>query len=421
MDGLGIGNFISNLKNLLPGTTYFIKAYSTNIVGTTYGPIKSIKTLVLKNYLLPSYILRKSDLWLDYAKIPQSNGIFNNFWYTQTAAIADFNGDGFDDISYAPTSTSGIAVLNPIPIEIYLNDKSNEKFILDKTIISQNIGTSGTSIRSIIGDFNGDGKPDVFYPDGGTNDIIVPNGQYASLLLSSPLGYEIKYLNGLIKPVHTRTTSGDFDNDGDLDIFVTNMGAVNCYFLINDGKGNFTVDKSIFQSKGDAILPAELIDVDKDGFLDLLIGGHTMYTNDMECNHIFWGNGKTFSDLNVSNLPNIPGWGVSLDFAVEDIDNDGINEVIVNRTGGIPSPTPPDTPLNFYVGYRLQFLKKDASNIYRDISDKVAMDYFTITGGAINKIQIQDIDKNGKLDIFDPDKNQNLRWERDTDGIFRKK
>lgn len=32
--------------------------------------------------------------------------------------------------------------------------------------------------------------------------------------------------------------SGDIDNDGDLDIFA--LGGNNSYFLINDGKGNFT-------------------------------------------------------------------------------------------------------------------------------------------------------------------------------------
>ena len=36
-DGTGSGNFISNLAGLLPGVTYYIRAYATNSVGTAYG------------------------------------------------------------------------------------------------------------------------------------------------------------------------------------------------------------------------------------------------------------------------------------------------------------------------------------------------------------------------------------------------
>lgn len=36
-DGTGIGSFISNLTALLPGTTYHVRAYATNSVGTAYG------------------------------------------------------------------------------------------------------------------------------------------------------------------------------------------------------------------------------------------------------------------------------------------------------------------------------------------------------------------------------------------------
>ena len=33
----GVGTFISSMENLLPGTTYFVRAYATNSVGTAYG------------------------------------------------------------------------------------------------------------------------------------------------------------------------------------------------------------------------------------------------------------------------------------------------------------------------------------------------------------------------------------------------
>jgi uncharacterized protein (TIGR02145 family) len=44
-DSGGSGTFISNLTQLTPNTTYFIRAYATNSAGTSYGSSVSIKTI----------------------------------------------------------------------------------------------------------------------------------------------------------------------------------------------------------------------------------------------------------------------------------------------------------------------------------------------------------------------------------------
>jgi hypothetical protein len=38
------GDFISNLKNLIPGTTYYVRAYAINSVGTAYGKVVTFTT-----------------------------------------------------------------------------------------------------------------------------------------------------------------------------------------------------------------------------------------------------------------------------------------------------------------------------------------------------------------------------------------
>ena len=43
-DGSGTGSYISNLSNLTPNTTYYVRAYATNNKGTSYGEQKSFKT-----------------------------------------------------------------------------------------------------------------------------------------------------------------------------------------------------------------------------------------------------------------------------------------------------------------------------------------------------------------------------------------
>ena len=44
-DGSGVGSFTSNLSNLVSQTTYYVRAYATNEVGTSYGEEMSFTTL----------------------------------------------------------------------------------------------------------------------------------------------------------------------------------------------------------------------------------------------------------------------------------------------------------------------------------------------------------------------------------------
>lgn len=46
IDGKGIGKFSSAMTNLLPGTTYFVRAYATNTIGTAYGESVSFSTKI---------------------------------------------------------------------------------------------------------------------------------------------------------------------------------------------------------------------------------------------------------------------------------------------------------------------------------------------------------------------------------------
>lgn len=43
-DGTGIGMFTSSITGLIPGTTYYVRAYATNSVGTAYGKSRSFAT-----------------------------------------------------------------------------------------------------------------------------------------------------------------------------------------------------------------------------------------------------------------------------------------------------------------------------------------------------------------------------------------
>ena len=46
-DGSGLGSYTSSITGLMPGTTYYLRAYATNSEGTAYGEQKSFTTLAL--------------------------------------------------------------------------------------------------------------------------------------------------------------------------------------------------------------------------------------------------------------------------------------------------------------------------------------------------------------------------------------
>ena len=75
----------------------------------------------------------------------------------------------------------------------------------------------------------------------------------------------------LILGTHKERTAsigaGDIDNDGDIDILITNRGSEN-EICLNDGKGNFS--KSIgFGTKKDSTIDVEVADMDNDNDFDL--------------------------------------------------------------------------------------------------------------------------------------------------------
>jgi hypothetical protein len=86
---------------------------------------------------------------------------------------------------------------------------------------------------------------------------------------------------------------GDLDNDGRLDLLVGDYGST--HFYRNDGGGTFTKLESSFATVGSP----EMVDVDRDGFLDLRAFGY-FYSNGIPytLTYIYHNNGGgTFTEL----------------------------------------------------------------------------------------------------------------------------
>jgi len=137
------------------------------------------------------------------------------------------------------------------------------------------LAAQGTNITCFWGDVDNDGDQDLFlansagpvYPDKkwGANSLFRNNGNGTFTDISKQAGVDIE--------TNSRgCTMGDIDNDGDLDIIVTNSW-YDALVFINDGTGKFTESHektggSWFYGHGLA-----LGDLDGDGDLDL-VGGN---------------------------------------------------------------------------------------------------------------------------------------------------
>ncbi|HKB07468.1 MAG TPA: FG-GAP-like repeat-containing protein [Candidatus Polarisedimenticolia bacterium] len=119
-----------------------------------------------------------------------------------------------------------------------------------------------------IGDIDGDGKPDLVFANASADGKAQP----ALFRNKGDLTFEeITGTSGVaFRGIGTAAVLGDFDNDGDADLYLTRLDGAALYE--NDGQGRFSdrTQRAGVSVKG-LVLGASWADVDHDGDLDLLV------------------------------------------------------------------------------------------------------------------------------------------------------
>lgn len=220
-------------------------------------------------------------------------------------------------------------VTRPVSNLLYRNN-SDDTF-LEQAEKSNLSGGSVLSTDAGFGDFDDDGDIDLFVVNPDASNKLYSNqrqGIFKDVTEESGLKSE---------EGSSAVTIGDYNNDGFLDLFVTSLKAGNCRLFRNQGNGSFEIDNTseelIRTLQNVKAHDASFLDFDNDGFLDLLVVGASntegengvfLYHND--------GTGKFWVTLNI--LPEDLTSGRKI--LTFDYNDDGDTDVaITGMNGGV--------------------------------------------------------------------------------------
>ena len=308
---------------------------------------------------------------------------------------ADFNNDGLTDVIYTGVmhaKNHGCSYYDRCSLQqqddgikpqpaLYMGSADGKLHYSPELLIDNRANKGMSSGRQLlIADYNNDKVLDIYIADHGQTHQN--QGYRDSYYLSQPNGTWLESSdthlsdNNFIAYAHGGAT-GDIDNDGDMDVVITDWGTFWC--LMNNGSGFLTKR----QCGGSNAFGLELADMDNDGDLDAIFGGNEW--GDAFPTGIYWNDGQgNFITYNSTPLKQHKAWGGIAEVSAWDLDNDGDMDIVYGR--------------------ERESLKGAAIQIIENLGNKKFKDHgiFPVSNhnDYIMSILFNDLDSDGDYDLY---------------------
>jgi hypothetical protein len=289
----------------------------------------------------------------------------NDAGWSVSAAFLDFDRDGWLDLfvghylNWDPSMNtpcfgpSGARVYCApavyVPQQSHLFRNQRDGTFRDVTARAGMAVQFGPALGVTTADFNRDGWIDFYVANDGQENQLWINqrdGTFKDLALIAGAAWSDPG-----KPkAGMGVDAGDFDDDGDDDVFVTNLSGEGHDLYVNDGSGHFEPRNASSGIKHPSLpftgFGTAWVDIDNDGALDILTVNGTVQRIDAlvrekdplplrQRKQLFrnLGNGR-FEDVTSRSGPAFERADVGRGAAFGDIDNDGDTDVIVGNNNG---------------------------------------------------------------------------------------
>jgi hypothetical protein len=307
---------------------------------------------------------------------------------------ADYDGDGDYDIYVL----RGAWLFDDGCIRKSLLRNDGKAHFVDVTFEAGVAAPAYPTQAACWGDFDNDGDLDLYQVDESRVEIGPPVGDFPSQFYRNDGNgkfTEIAEQAGVTNDRYGKgVAAGDYDNDGDLDIYVSNIGKNRLYR--NDGNDTFVdvaEELHVTEPEGRSFA-CWFFDYDNDGWLDLWVGGFNSTIDDIAADHLGMPNagvlpclyhnlGGHFEEVAVSMGLGHPFLPMGANFG--DFDNDGFLDIYLG-TGD-----PAYETLTPNVAFR-----NDAGRRFQDITTSAGLGHLQKGHG----IAFADLDEDGDEDVF---------------------
>jgi hypothetical protein len=305
-----------------------------------------------------------------FADVTSASGLKKTGWiWSSSAAFFDYDRDGDLDLFVAnyldfTPATNKLCydsvgardyctprAYRPVPDRLFRNE-GNGTFadVSDAAGVTK---ADGAGLGVSTGDYDGDGWLDLYVANDATPNQLWINQKNGTFVDMGPVSGAAVNASG--NPEGSMgIASGDYDADGDEDLFVTNIIGETYALYVNNGRGDFDDQRiraglarptAAFTGFG-----TEWFDYDNDGWLDLFVANGAVNVIPSQrgekapfrmINQLFRSLGATpdvnavrFTDMTTQAGPAFARPEVSRAAAFGDIDNDGDVDILVTTNNG---------------------------------------------------------------------------------------